>query len=189
MAINMSDAEWNKLIEAVGVLAGWRGDKDKTQAAVRRADLQNIDKLLGNLKGSSSSIDTQLKAINQQLQTLSLNVSSLRGDVDDNASDISALQGIVQTLQQSLTSLQQTVNSQGQAINQLVTDVGTAQSTATAAKNDIDNAQSRVQAITIGDPTQDTVTAPPTAAQFNGVVADIGTIFDILTEIKAAIVG
>lgn len=189
MAITMSDAEWNKLIEAVGVLAGWRGDKDKTQAAVRRADLQNIDKLLGNLKGSNSSIDTQLKAINQQLQTLSLNVSSLRVDVDENVSDISALQGSVQTLQQSMTSLQQTVNSQGQAITQLGTQVTAAQSTATAAKNDIDGAQSRVQAITIGDPTQGTITAPPTAAQFNGLVADIGTIFDILTEIKAAIVG
>lgn len=189
MAIQMSDAEWNRLIEAVGVLAGWRGDKDKTQAAVRRADLQNIDKLLGNLKGSSASIDSQLKAINQQLQTLSLNVSSLRGDVDENASDIQTLQGSVQTLQQSLSSLQQTVNTQGQSITQLGTQVSTAQGTANAAKSDIDAAQARVQAVVVGDPTQGTITAPPTAAQFNGLVADIGTIFDVLTEIKAAIVG
>lgn len=189
MAIQMSDAEWNKLIEAVGVLAGWRGDKDKTQAAVRRADLQNLDKLLGNLKGSSASIDSQLKAINQQLQTLSLNVSSLRGDVDENATDISNLQGAVQTLQQSLATLQQTVNSHGQSITQLGTQVSTAQGTANAAKNDIDAAQARVQAVTVGDPTQGTITATPTAAQFNGLVADIRTIFDVLTEIKAAVVG
>lgn len=51
MAVNISDAEWNKLKEAVGVLAGWRPLKgDKPGQAATKKDMRELQVAITDLQ-------------------------------------------------------------------------------------------------------------------------------------------
>lgn len=51
MAVNISDAEWNKLQEAVGILAGWRPLKgDKPMRAATQKDIAELRRAISTLQ-------------------------------------------------------------------------------------------------------------------------------------------
>lgn len=69
-APQLTEQEWNKIIEAVGILAGWRGGNGKPQAAVRAGEF-----------------DRAMQAVQQ----ISLNMQSMSGRLEDLAAEIDAI--------------------------------------------------------------------------------------------------
>lgn len=85
MAVNISDAEWNKLQEAVGILAGWRPLKgDRPGKAVTQKELQvvqdavtKLQKVLTGKIADMTSTDVTAAPTAEQFNALRADVTVL----------------------------------------------------------------------------------------------------------------
>lgn len=180
--------EWQKIKELVEQLAGLRGDPNK--AAIRMAKIGQLNELIGSLKGSATDVQQKLGVLNeqvastlQQVGTLQNTVNFLQNDVDGVQQDVTDLQGNVANIQQELADAQLDLG----AINQQITDIQQDLNGLSDVKNRLDTLQADVGAVNVPTMTQGAVSAPPTAAQFNALVTDVGNLHQALVNLIAAI--
>lgn len=180
--------EWQKIKELVEQLAGLRGDPSK--AAIRMAKIGQLNELIGSLKGSATDLqqkvnvlDDQIANTQQQVGTLQNTVNFLQGDVDAVQLDVTGLQENVATIQQGLSDAQLDLDT----INQQITDIQTDLNGLADVKDRLDTLQADVGAVSVPAMTQGPVAAPPTAAQFNALVTDVGNLRQALLNLISAI--
>lgn len=180
--------EWQKIKELVEVLAGLRGDPSK--AAIRMAKIGQLNELIGSLKGSATDVQQKLSVLNeqvastlQQVGTLQNTVNFLQNDVDGVQQDVIGLQENVANIQQELSDAQLDLG----AINQQISDIQQDLSGLSDVKNRLDTLQADVGAVSVPAMTQGPVAAPPTAAQFNALVTDVGNLRQALLDLISAI--
>jgi hypothetical protein len=82
MAVNISDAEWNKLQEAVGILAGWRPLKgDKPGKAVTQRDLQVVQDAVAKLQKVLTGDVADMTSTDVTAAPTAAQFNALRADV------------------------------------------------------------------------------------------------------------
>lgn len=82
MAISISDAEWNKLQEAVGVLAGWRPLKgDKPGKAVTQKELQAVQDAITKLQRVIAGKLADMTSTDASAAPTAAQFNALRADV------------------------------------------------------------------------------------------------------------
>lgn len=180
--------EWQKIKELVEQLAGLRGDP--TKAAIRMAKIGQLNELIGSLKGSAvdvqqkvNTLDQQVANTVQQVGTLQNTVNFLQNDVDGVQQDVIGLQNDVGTIQQGLSDAQLDLDT----INQQIADIQLDLSGLSDVKNRLDTLQADVGTVSVPALTSAPVSAPPTAAQFNAVVTDLGNLRQALLDLISAI--
>lgn len=176
MATNAQELQ--KVVEAVHVLMGWRGDKNKS--ALLRGELANLQEFIAKLTKGAKVLESQLNVIND--------------DVVQAKQDISEQQTQLAQLSQGLMIVQQGLASAQLAVNQLNQDLTTAQANidniaegSSTATQDLAALKQHTGDVDTPSPTQGAVTAPPDAAQFNQALLDIAAVMQAVTAIKNAV--
>lgn len=195
--------------QKVEVLAGERGDP--RQAAIRMIYLSQLQELISKLTKSTTSLQDMVSALNadvvgvrgdvlivqESVAHVQADVGGLQDDVIQVTSDVAIIQQSLsdankdlETLQLEIGNLQTEVNGLAGVtaeVDQLQLDVGTLQTGQTNLTNTVNGIQSDVTAVPIPAMSQGTVSAPPTAAEFNNLVSDVAALRTALLSIKTAI--
>lgn len=176
MAIN--DQELKKVVEAVAILMGWRGNGDK--AALLRGELANLQEFIAKLTKGAKTLENQLNVIN--------------GDVVQAKQDISEQKDQLEQLQQGLATVQQGLASAENALEELNSNLATAQEKidniaegSSTATQDLAKLKQQTGTVAPPSPTQGQVSAPPDATQFNQALVDIAAAMTAISQLKNAI--
>ncbi len=196
----VSDVIIRRMQETLDVLAGNRGDK--TQAAVRFAQLGRIQELLADFDRNA---ETLARAISKELSDSIANLQARDGQHDEQ---IAALQQAVKSISDSSKAISDRVKAVEDALallqtaqadtNKRVDDNTTkiaanADAAATNALGIEANAKAlsdtkaAAKAVVIPAITSAQVSAAPTAAQFNALQKDAVALQKALTDMRSAL--
>lgn len=167
----ISDPEFRKIAEAVAVLAGWRGDK--ARSALLRGELATLQAFISRLNKDAEQLDKKIGAVNTEVTDAKADLELLSSGLSDVQSGLTGAQGILTQLQNDLEAAQEQIDAIAEG--------------SSTAQQDIDNLKQAASAVTTPTPTQDDVTAAPTAAEFNQAMADMRAIASALAALKSAV--
>ena len=181
--------------QTIEVLAGERGDPEK--AAIRMIYLKQVQDLVTRISMQTNGIQSKITVLDQNLQTTQQTVAFIQGDVDDLSTDVVNLQTTLATVQSGLgdanadlAQLNSDIASIQIAISNLATlqtNVSSLQTGQSNLSNEVGTIKSDVTLVNIPTMQQGNVSAAPTAAEFNTLVADVAALRTALSNLKTAI--
>lgn len=176
--MSVNSQELQKVIEMVYVLAGSRGDRNKS--ALLRGELANLQEFIAKLTRGAKVLESQLNVINDD-------VVQAKHDINEQKTALAELAQGLEVVKEGLVSAQNAVdqlNSDLAAAQQHIDSIAEGSSTAT---QDLATLKQQTGAVATPSPTQGAVTAPPDAAQFNQVVSDLAAAMQAIAAIKNAV--
>lgn len=197
------DAEFRALREKVEVLNGDRGDKDRSQAALRRAQLAEVQQFVATLKKSAEELRKTLEGVASELaisQGDILELAARIGHAEDNLQiledDLDKLQGEVTDLDGRIESLQgqaddiesQLASAKGQ-IADVTGDLTALQSAVNGVRDTVAAIRQRAATVDVPSLSSSTVAAPPTAGDYNALQGDVAAMRQAILNLKAAVAG
>lgn len=200
--MTIADAEFRKLKEVVEVLNGDRGDKAKSQAALRRAQLQEVETFIATVKESAAAIRKELEVLVEEVREAQgdiLELTARIGNAEQNLQiledelaalqlEVTALDGRIQTLQTQADGIElQLTDAQGQ-ITAVTGDLTSLQTTVNGVRDMLNGIRTRVGAVDIPSLTSSAVAAPPTAGDYNALRNDVAAMRQALLDLKSAII-
>lgn len=97
----VTDQEFRRIVEAVAVLMGWRGDKSR--AAMLQGDLPKAQLLLNSIKQGANELE-------RRVGTIADSVTDLEGELSTAMADVATLQGELAALQGEIDGIQEAVD-------------------------------------------------------------------------------
>jgi chromosome segregation ATPase len=199
--MTIADAEFRKLKEIVEVLNGDRGDQKRSQAALRRAQLLEVETFIATVKESATAIRKSLEALVEEVRlaqgdileltarigNAEQNLQILEDELAELQQEVSALDTRIQSLQEQADGIeQQLAEAQGQ-ITAVTGDLTTLQTTVTGVRDTLNGIRTRVGAVNIPGLASSDIGAAPTASDYNTLRADVANLRQALVNIKTAI--
>lgn len=174
----IQEREWLRYRELLEVLAGQRGNGKG--AALTVGQVGSIEEFMAGLKKQATGLSGDFTKISGQVEQINQTLDGTQDDVAQLGQQLGGLQGDISAAQQRLDSL----NSQ---IDQFQQDIQGIRADAAAAQQSVNLVKQNVAAVMLTPPAQADVTAAPTAADFNGAMADIRAMYQNLQNIVSAI--
>ena len=181
--------------QTIEVLAGERGDPEK--AAIRMIYLKQVQDLVTRISMQTNGIQSKITVLDQNLQTTQQTIAFIQSDVDDLSTDVVNLQAGLAAVQSGLgdanadlAQLNSDIASIQIAISNLATlqtNVSSLQTGQSNLSNEVSAIKSDVTLVNIPTMQQGNVSAAPTAAEFNTLVADVAALRTALSNLKTAI--
>jgi len=200
--MTIADAEFRKLKEIVEVLNGDRGDQKKSQAALRRAQLLEVETFIATVKESAAAIRKSLEALVEEVRLAQgdiLELTARIGNAEQNLQiledelaelqlEVNALDGRIQSLQEQADGIeQQLAEAQGQ-ITAVTGDLTSLQTTVNGVRDTLNGIRTRVAGVNIPGLSSGNVSAAPTAGEYNALRADVASLRQALVDLKTAII-
>lgn len=200
--MTIADAEFRRLKEIVEVLNGDRGDKNKSQAALRRAQLQEVETFIATVKDSATAIRKSLESLVEEVREAQGDILELTARIgnaeqnlqileDDLAAlqlEVNALDGRIQSLQTQADGIEQQLIEAQNQITTVTGDLSSLQTTVNSVRDTLNGIRSRVSAVNIPGLSSGEVAAPPTAAEYNALRSDVAALRQAMVELKTAII-
>lgn len=184
-----------RMKEKIEVLGGERGDKRKS--AIRMEYLLKLQELIGNIKGSANELKLLVERIDADVGTLQGDVQAVQADVSYLQTDVGALKTDVVDITATMAEIQQDLGNASSDLQTLendilslqndVNDLASLDARVDDLETDLDGVHTAVSAVVIPDMTQGNVTAAPTDANFNALVADVAALRQSVVNLKTAI--
>ena len=195
--------------QTIEVLAGERGDPEK--AAIRMIYLKQLQDLVTRISMQANGIQSKIVVLDQNLQTTQQTIAFIQSDVDDLSTDVLNLQADLATVQSglgdanadlaqlnsdiasiqiaisNLATLESDVDTLQTNVSTLQTNVSSLQTGQSNLSNEVSEIKSDVTLVNIPTMQQGNVSAAPTAAEFNTLVADVTALRTALSSLKTAI--
>lgn len=185
--MTIQEVEFRKLKEAVEVLNGDRGDKDRSQSAIRRVQIKEVEKFIADVKESASVIRKNLEALvvevvdaQQEILELTARISNTEQNLQILEDDLTALDGRIQTLQGQADGIESQLAEAQDQLDAITLDV-------TAISTTLSNIRTGVAAVGILPLTSSNLSLPPSASDYNALRDDVVNLRQALVSIKAAI--
>lgn len=181
--------------QTIEVLAGERGDPEK--AAIRMIYLKQVQDLVTRISMQTNGIQSKITVLDQNLQTTQQTVAFIQSDLatiqsglgDANA-DLAQLNSDIASIQiaiSNLATLESDVDTLQTNVSTLQTNVSSLQTGQSNLSNEVSAIKSDVTLVNIPTMQQGNVSAAPTAAEFNTLVADVAALRTALSSLKTAI--
>lgn len=174
---SIQEREWLRAKETLEVLAGQRGNG--TKAALTADKVGSIEEFIAGLRKKASSLDTDLSEINDQVGLVRQGLEETSNSLEQMGQNINGLSGDISSAQQRLDAL----NGQ---LDQFQQDIQGIRGDAQAAQQAVSQLKQSVAAVVLTAPAQGSITATPTASDFNGLVNDMQAMYQNMQNIKAA---
>lgn len=174
--------------QTIEVLAGERGDPEK--AAIRMIYLKQVQDLITRISMQTNGIQSKITVLDQNLQTTQQAVALVQSGLGDANADLTQLNSDIASIQiaiSNLATLESDVDTLQTNVSTLQTNVSSLQTGQSNLSNEVSTIKSDVTLVNIPTMQQGNVSAPPTAAEFNTLVADVAALRTALSSLKNAI--
>lgn len=180
-----SGQEWRVIKEKVEVLFGNRGDARK--AAMRAGDAIDLREFIAQLRKGTADVQKDLADAVAQLEQLETNLGELGESLDETKGELATTQEGLAAAQQQLGGLQSTLMSVQQAIEAAQQAITALDQSGAAVAQELDALQAAAGAVNVPALISAQVDAPPTAAEFNLLWADVFAMRSALIDLRTAV--
>lgn len=159
----------------------------KDRVAAAEALLVQLEQSLADLQAAVTQLEGDIEALEQRAATIESTLDAASADIQVMRAELTDTTARSQANATAITALDGRMDAVENRASTLETDLSALSGTVDGIGDDLAGIKAAVGAVTIPPLTASTVAAPPTAAEYNALLADVTAMRTALVNIQSAI--